>query len=177
MAGQSRKTIGMKSFRSIPGRTVAIMVLSVTVGTCSPYSFSGGRTALVETLVVPVFENDTAEFGLAEALTEGVIDGFVEDNQIKVVDAGSAEASLQGRVTNYQRKAYTFDETDQVKEYIVEIWVDADLVRSDGSGSVWTQPGIRGFGIYPSDSSEVLGQQLAIEKITEDIINLTIRSW
>jgi hypothetical protein len=144
---------------------------------CSPYSFTGGRTALVNSINVPIFENETAEFGLAEALTEGIIDGFIEDNQVRIVDATRAEASLKGRVTDYERKAYTFDETDQVNEYIVEIYVAADLVRSDGSGSVWEQPSIRGFGIYPADSAETVGQRRAIEKITEDIINLTIRSW
>lgn len=154
-----------------------IVGLMFGLAACSPYSFTGGRTALVKTIAIPQFANDTAEFGLAEALTEGIINGFVEDNQVKVVDASAAEASLSGRVTDYQRKAYTFDETDQVNEYIVEIWVAADLVRKDGSGSVWTQPSIRGFGIYPADSAEALGQTRAIAKITEDIINLTVRSW
>jgi hypothetical protein len=154
-----------------------LLGLAFALVACSPYSFSGGRTALVKTISIPMFGNETAEFGLAEALTEGIINGFVEDNQIKVVDESTAEAALTGRVTDYQRKAYTFDETDQVNEYIVEIWVAADLARKNDSGSVWTQPSLRGFGIYPADSAESLGQRRAIEKITEDIINLTVRSW
>jgi len=83
---------------------------------CSPYSFSGGRTALVKSVAVPVFENETTQFGLAEALTGGIINGLVEDNQVKVEDASIAEAILNGRVLDYQRKAYTFDENDQVRE-------------------------------------------------------------
>lgn len=144
---------------------------------CAPYSFSGGRTALVRTIAIPMFGNETAEFGLAEALTEGITDGFVEDNQVKVVEQSAAEAVLSGRVTDYSRKAYTFDETDQVKEYIVEIWVAASLDLKNDSGSVWIQPNMRGFGVYAADSAEVLGQTRAIDKLTEDIINLTVRSW
>ncbi len=151
--------------------------LSLLIVACTPYSFSGGRTALVKTIAIPLFENETAEFGLAESLTEGIIDGFVEDNQIKVVDESTAEAILTGTVTDYSRKAYTFDETDQVNEYIVEIWVDAKLDRTNDSGAVWTQSKMRGFGVYPADSAETLGQTRAIDKLTEDIINLTIRSW
>ena len=153
------------------------MVLGILAAGCAPYSFSGGRTALVKSLNIAVFENDTAEFGLAEKLTAGIIDGFVEDNQVQVLDAGSAEALLTGRITNYQRKAYTFDENDQVSEYIVEIYVSAELTRRDGSGAVWSQPGIRGFGVYAAEADETTGQELAIERITEDIINQTIRSW
>ena len=158
-------------------RGALVVCLIGGLAACSPYSFSGGRTALVKTVAVLMFGNETAEFGLAEALTEGIINGIVEDNQIKVVDESTAEATLTGRVTDYQWKAYTFDETDQVKEYIVEIWVATDLARKNDSGFVWTQPSLRGFGIYPADSAESLGQRRAIAKITEDIINLTVRSW
>ena len=157
-------------------RTLCLVLACLCAG-CAPYSFSGGRTALVQSINVPVFENETAEFGLAEQLTAGVIDGFVTDNQVQVLDASAAEATLTGRITDYQRKAYTFDETDQVSEYIVEIWVTAELVKRDGSGAVWTQPSLRGFGVYASTADETEGQRLAIEKLTEDIINLTIRSW
>ncbi|GAB4321542.1 MAG: hypothetical protein Kow0074_12570 [Candidatus Zixiibacteriota bacterium] len=159
------------------GTCASVMAILLTLAGCAPYSFSGGRTALVQSIHVPVFENETTEFGLAEQLTEGIINGFVEDNQVQILAAGTAEATLNGRITDYQRKAYTFDETDQVSEYIVEIWVDAELTKRDGTGAVWTQKGLRGFGVYPADGEETEGQRLAIEKITEDIINLTIRSW
>ena len=148
----------------------------IAVG-CAPYSFSGGRTALVQSVHVSVFENDTAQFGLGENLTAGVIDGFVTDNQVQILNGNVAEALLTGRITNYERKAYTFDENDQVSEYIVEIYVAAELERRDGSGAVWSQPGIRGFGVYSAEADETTGQELAIERITEDIINHTIRSW
>lgn len=167
----SKQTVGVLV------RNAIIACLSGILAACAPYSFSGGRTALVKTISIPMFGNETAEFGLAEALTEGIINGFVEDNQIKVVDQSAAEAVLNGKVTDYSRKAYTFDETDQVKEYIVEIWVAASLDRKNDSGAVWTQPNLRGFGVYPADSAEVLGQTRAIDKLTEDIINLTVRSW
>ena len=154
-----------------------VLALALIIVACQPYSFSGGRTALVETIAVPIFENDTAEFGLAEALTAGVIDGFIEDNQVKVVDLSSAEATLTGRVKEYKRKAYTFDDTDQVNEYMVEIWVAVDLRKKGDTIAVWDAPNMRGFGIYSADSAETQGQTRAIEKITEDVINRTIKSW
>lgn len=155
----------------------AVLLAVLSTCACTPYSFSGGRTALVKTVAVPVFENQTTQFGLAEALTAGVINGFVEDNQLKVADARVAEATLNGKVTDYQRKAYTFDEHDQVKEYLVEIWVSAELVKRDTTGPIWSAASIRGFGDYPADSAETMGQRRAIKKIAEDIINRTVKSW
>ncbi len=163
-------------------KTVGLIVvgayLLASIVSCSPYSFSGGRTALVQTVAVPVFENRTTEFGLPENLTSGIIKGFVDDNQIKVVDAETAEAVLTGSIAEYKRRAYTFDETDRVTEYIVEIWVDAELVKRDGGTSVWKADRARGFGVYKADTEdEQAGQSRAIEKIAEDLLNRTIKSW
>lgn len=146
---------------------------------CAPYSFSGGRTALVNSAFVPQFENETAEFGLGEGLTQGIIDGFIEDNQIKIVPEDRAEALLAGRIVDYRRKAYTFDESDQVTEYIVEIWVTADLTRQgETDETVWRVERLRGFGIYNAASEdEAKGQEKAIANIAEELLNRTIKSW
>jgi hypothetical protein len=152
--------------------------LIVSIHGCSPYSFSGGRTALVQSVSVPIFENRTTEFGLAETITSGIIDGFIEDNQIKVLDQANAESILAGAIVEYKRGSYTFDETDRVSEYIVEIWVDAELKKKEGDASVWKAERMRGFGVYKADSEdEKLGQTRAIEKLSEDILNRTIKSW
>jgi hypothetical protein len=156
---------------------VAAALLAAAIS-CSPYSFSGGRTALVQSVSVPIFENRTTEFRLAESITSGIINGFINDNQIKVLDQSNAEAVLSGAIVEYKRHAYTFDETDRVTEYIVEIWVDAELVKKEGAASVWKADRARGFGIYKADSEdEQLGQTRAIEKIAEDLLNRTIKSW
>jgi hypothetical protein len=155
-----------------------LCLIATWLSGCAPYSFSGGRTALVASVAVPMFENQTAEFGLAEDLTKGIIDGFVEDNQIKVLGADAAEAVLTGRIVDYKRRAYTFDATDRVSEYIVEIWVTADLTKKGAAESVWAAERLRGFGSYKADSEdEQKGQERAIAKIAEDLLNRTIKNW
>lgn len=161
-----------------PLRLIAIGVFAASLMACSPYSFSGGKTALVQSVAVPIFENRTTEFGLPETITSGIIDGFIEDNQIKVFDQANAEAILTGAIVEYKRRSYTFDETDRVTEYIVEIWVDAELVKKEGETSVWKAERMRGFGVYKADTEdEQMGQTRAIEKLSEDILNRTIKSW
>ncbi|MEW5701119.1 MAG: LptE family protein [Candidatus Zixiibacteriota bacterium] len=156
----------------------ALLLIGIGLLGCAPYSFSGGRTALVASITVPIFENQTPEFGLAEDLTQGIINGFVEDNQVKVVDASAAEAILTGRIVDYKRRAYTFDATDRVSEYIVEIWVTADLTKKGEETPVWAVERMRGFGPYKADSEdEQKGQERAIAKLAEDLLNRTIKSW
>lgn len=133
---------------------------------------------MVQSVAVPIFENRTTEFGLAESITSGIINGFIEDNQIKVLDQNAAEAVMNGTIVDYKTRAYTFDETDRVTEYIVEIWVDAELITREDARSVWKADRARGFGIYKADSEdERLGQTRAIEKLAEDLLNRTIKSW
>ena len=157
---------------------IVVLLLTIVAYGCSPYSFSGGRTALVQSVTVPIFENRTTEFGLAETITSGIIDGFIDDNQIKVLDQANAESILTGSIVEYKRGSYTFDETDRVTEYIVEIWVDAELKKKEGDVSVWKAERMRGFGVFKADSEdEQLGQTRAIEKLSEDILNRTIKSW
>ncbi|MBI3661878.1 MAG: hypothetical protein HY234_02365 [Acidobacteria bacterium] len=159
-------------------RIITLAAAAACLCGCTPYSFSGGKTALVSSIAVPLFENQTTEFGLPETLTRGIINGFVQDNQVKIDNASAAEAVLSGRIVDYKRKAYTFDENDHVSEYIVEIWVSADLTRKTGSQAVWTVDRLRGFGTYKADSeNEHQGQERAIAKITEDLLNRTIKSW
>lgn len=178
MDGRQEWTRGEGEVVKLAGKAVAVMGVIAIFPSCSPYSFSGGRTALVQSVAVPIFENRTTEYGLLESITSGIINGFVQDNQIKVVDQANAEGILNGVIVEYKRRAYTFDETDRVTEYIVEIWVDAELIKKDGQVSVWKADRMKGFGVYNADTEvEQLGQSRAIEKLAVDILNRTIKSW
>jgi hypothetical protein len=163
------------------GRTAILccVLLVLVANGCSPYSFSGGKTALVQSAYVEQLENETAQFGLAQTLTQGIIDGFIDDNQIKIEGADRAEAILKGRIVDYRRKAYTFDEVDRVTEYIVEIWVTVDLTLTAGTKeAIWSVVRQRGFGVYNADTEdEEDGQERAIAQIAEDLLNRTIKSW
>ena len=143
---------------------------------CGVYSFSGSVGSSIKTIAVPVFENKTVEYAIAEDLSAGVIDGFVADNTLKVVGRSKADAILDGTVTGYERVAYTYNEEDQVQEYKVNITVSVRLTKKDG-GIIWEELALSAYGIYKAEEEEEIGQTRAIEKIAEDIINRTVRDW
>jgi outer membrane lipopolysaccharide assembly protein LptE/RlpB len=143
---------------------------------CGVYSFSGSVGSSIKTIAVPILENETVEYAIAEDLSTGVIDGFVTDNTLKVVGRSKADAILEGTVTKYERIAYTYDENDQVQEYKVNITVSVRLAKKDG-GSIWEETALSAYGIYKAEEEEETGQDRAIEKIAEDIVNRTVRDW
>ena len=87
--------------------------LCVVTG-CGMYTVKSGRTAIVASIGIPLFGNETAEYGLAEQLTEGITNGLIEENIISVVDPSRAESVLRAAVKTYKRSAYTFDATENV---------------------------------------------------------------
>ena len=153
------------------------LVFTLILSGCGVYSFSGSMSSGIESVAVPVFENESVEYGIAEDLTSGVIEGFVADNTLKVISRSKADAVLEGIILSYDRSAYTYDENDQVQEYKVNITAKVRLSKSDGS-PVWEEESLTGYGIYSADDeTEEEGKSRSIEKIAEDIVNRTVKDW
>jgi len=145
---------------------------------CGMYTVKSGRTAVVSSIGVPLFENQTAEYGLAEQLTAGITDQLIDENIIQVVDPSRAESILRATIVSYKRSAYTYDAAENVDEYIVEIIIRARLVKTADDTAIWDAPSIRGWGVYSAnEATEQVGQAKAIEKLTEEIINRTAKGW
>jgi hypothetical protein len=145
---------------------------------CGPYSFTGSGLPGIKTIAVPLFENQTQEYGIREELTEKLVQGFVQDNTLKVVNERIADSILRGTILKYERVAHTFDEKENVKEYIVRIYVKVALEDKKHSKNIWEEENLQGWGIYSAtDETETDGKDKAIDKLTEDIVNRTVKGW
>ena len=122
------------------------------------------------------FENKTIEYGLSSRMTDLVVDAFLSDGNLKVVSPSDADAVLVGTLTNYERKPYTYDESDNVSQYVVKLVFDITL-KGEGDKELWTER-FYSEGIYSADDqTEEDGQALAADKLVVDIINRTTKSW
>ncbi len=155
----------------------AVYCLLSTVLTCGPYSFTGSGLPGIKTIAVPLFENLTEEYGIREELTNKLVQAFVQDNTLKIVNERIADAVLRGTILKYQKEAYTFDENENVKEYIARIYVKVIVEDKKHSKNVWEEENLQGWGTFPADSSEAYGKSKAIDKLTEDIVNRTVKGW
>ena len=144
--------------------------------TCGPYSFRGTSLPGIKSIAIPIFQNQTAEYGLGESLTEKLVDGFVRNHILKVQNQKDANAILYGTITKYQRRAYTYEEQENIKEYIAEISVKVWLEDKNKKKNLWEED-MKGWGIYSVTEDEDLGKQRAVDKLVEDIINRTAKAW
>ena len=155
---------------------------------CGFYSFSGSPLSGINTIGIPVFENQTLEYGISESLTDSLINLFVRDNTLKVVNEKKADSVLKGAIMKYERVAHTFDASENVKEYKVRIFVDASFEDKKHKKVMWEQKNMEGWGIYSavailttsgadSIETEDSGKARAIKKLAEDILNKTVKGW
>ncbi|HSG99341.1 MAG TPA: LPS assembly lipoprotein LptE [candidate division Zixibacteria bacterium] len=160
--------------RWVAGACVVAVALSL-VG-CA-YSFKRGGGALIESVSVEQLENQTNRAGVADRITELLVDALIADGRIDVVGPESAEALLDGKLTGYDRKPFEFDENDQVSRYAVELTVQLTLSKRESGAEIWSAT-FKREGLYDAfEESEEDGQSAAAKLIVEDIMSKTTRSW
>lgn len=145
---------------------------------CSYYSFSGSGLKGISSVAIPLFEDQTQEYGLRESLTQKLVDAYVQDNTLKVVNQKNSDSILYGTITRYLREAHTFDENENVNEYKVRIFVKATLEETKKKKILWEEDNLEGWAIYSAtEETEDEGKEKALQKLAEDIVNRTVKGW
>ena len=158
------------------GILIFLIISGLLAGGCGVYSFSPGGKSSIKTIAVRQFENETIEVGLSDRLTDLVVDALLADGNLKVVSESDADAVLIGTLANYERKPYTYDESDNVTQYVVKLVFDITL-QGEAEKEIWRER-FYNEGIYNADEqTEEEGQALAADKLVVDIINRTTKSW
>jgi len=153
------------------------LVTTLAISGCGVYSFSASGQAPFESVSVSLFENETIEYELADRLTDAVIDVFIQDNKVEVLEPSRAEAVMHGAIVGYRRDAYTYDQQDNVQEYVVKVSVRVKVVKSDSEDTIWEKD-FYAEGIYDAvGETEDDGKSRAIAQITSDILDFTTKSW
>jgi hypothetical protein len=158
-------------------KCIPLLALGLMASACGIYSFSPGGKSEIETIAVTQFENKTVETGLSARMTDLVVDAFLNDGNLRVVSESEADAVLLGTLTSYRREAYTYDETDNVSQYVVKLVFDVVLQKGGEDEELWKEA-FYSEGIYDANvETEDDGQVRAADKLVVDIINRTAKSW
>jgi len=144
---------------------------------CGVYTFNPKGKSDINSIAVERFENNTAEYTLADRMTDLIIDAFISDGNLKVVSADKADAVLTGLLTSYARKPYTYDQNDQVQEYQVIMNFEIILKNPNDLSEIWKEQ-MNQTGIYDViEETEEEAQDNAVNLLVESIINKTTKSW
>ena len=107
----------------------AVLLICMVLAACGFYSLAGSIPPHIKTVAIPLMDNETAEFGLAEALTDGLLERFNEEGVLDIADELRAHSILRGTVKKVHEGPYTYSKTESVSEYRYKI--DVRLVWYD----------------------------------------------
>ncbi len=156
---------------------IFILLLIFISLSCGVYTLNPKGKSDISTVAVERFTNTTPEFGLADRMTDDVIDALIADGNLNVVSIENADAVLTGELVRYERKPYEYTENDVVTTYSVIMDFEIVLKKADSDAEIWKER-ISQTGTYLVDSeTEEDGQQKAIGFLVEAIINKTTKSW
>ena len=180
----------------------AILALQlILIPSCSYYSLAGSIPPHINSISIPIVENQTAEFGMSESVTENILIKFNEENILRVTDEESAASVLTGTITRITDAPYTFTKQEAVTEYRFTVhmnieWFDKKnekvLLKKNFSG--WGAYGLSGDissdgidndgdGLIDSEDDNEFGDprefatSVAVNKIAEDVLNEIMTSW
>ncbi len=182
-------------------KLILIINISILIGACGYYSMAGSIPPHIKSIAIPLLVNQTAEFGIAEDITDNLLDRFVEENILKIADESDANSILRGTIEKVEDAPYTFSREEAVSEFRLKIYLDIEwydvindkvLLKKQFSG--WGAYGLTGDistdgvdndgdGLIDQDDNDEFGEprsfatKIAVTKIAEDILNDILTSW
>ena len=160
---------------------IRVALAALCIGGCAYYSTSGGLLGGIRSIGIPVADNQTSEFAVAERLTERAIDAYAEDGQLRIVDEESADALLQLNVISIEDRPFTYTTAEQTEQYRFTVLVAAELVRVEDGEVLLALAELEGWGTYDAALAEEEGRdpamKQALDMVLEELVDRTTAGW
>jgi len=166
-------------FKKIIVISVAV-VLVLSLQDCVKYSFKGALPSYLKTIYIPLFEDQTAWPGLQEEITNKVVDAFIQDNTLKLVNSEeNADLILKGKVVSIDEERAAITQQEVVKEIKLWVNVQVECINTHTNKPLWKSR-VRNFGIISGagnldERNAAISE--AVNEIVLDILNNTIAAW
>ncbi len=180
---------------------IAVGLTSFHLMNCGYYSMAGSIPPHIKSVAIPLLENQTAEYGVSEEITDNLIGMFTEENILNIREEDNSDSILRGRIISVKDSPFTYSQMEAVSEFRLTIKIDVewydiqnDKVILDKQYSGWGAYGFGedissdgvdndGDGVMDEDDSDEVGDartfatKVAVEKIAQDIINDILSDW
>jgi hypothetical protein len=168
---------------------------------CGYYSLAGSIPPHIRSISIPLLENQTAEFGISEEITDNLLEKFTEENILRVVDVENSDSILNGSIVQAEDIPYTYSKEEVVGEYRFTVAIDVEWIDVSNE-KVLLEKRFKGWGAYgiggdissdeidndgdglmdEEDSDEIgdartFATKIAVGKIAQDILNDILTTW
>ncbi|HEX9654643.1 MAG TPA: LptE family protein, partial [bacterium] len=145
---------------------------------CGAYSFSGSSAPHIKTVAVPIFQDQTSEFGIKEKITDVIIKEFTQDNTLRVTDRRNADALVEGTILQVDDRAGAFTSDERVQDIQIFITVRIKYHDLKKRKIIWEED-LTQWGTFNPDQgqSRDAGIDEAVAKIAGEILNKSVSGW
>jgi outer membrane lipopolysaccharide assembly protein LptE/RlpB len=172
-----------------PRRTArAALALGIALAALLPgcgYTLKSAVPSYIHTLAVPVFQNNTVQFGLADQVTQALVNRFLGNGSLRIVSERDADAVLRGTITDYRNQVFGYTQQERATEY--EVILTAQIVFRDqvkkrdlwkeDAFTVRTTYNVSPVGTSGEARTEADAQQEVANKLADQIMSRTIQGW
>lgn len=150
---------------------------------CGVYGFRGNNPPVgINSIAVPTFE-DVSGFSdptLSDRLTQRLKEKIIGDNTFRMADKNVADAILQCTITNVRDEALVISSGENVTRRKVTVTLKVIFNNLKKQQKIWDKT-FENYGEYNSSneafSNRAEGVDIAVERVTEDIIIDLTSNW
>ncbi|MEE3233523.1 MAG: hypothetical protein VX294_05095 [Candidatus Latescibacterota bacterium] len=148
---------------------------------CAYYSTSVGMIGGIQEIGIPVAESLTAEFVIAERLSERAVELYDQDGRLRVVDQGGADAILYLTVLSITDEPFTYSASEQTEQFRLSMKINGKLISVGSEQTLKEFDSIEGWATYVSGSNQDESRDQAIDKsidmVVQELIDTSTSSW
>lgn len=197
---RTQQTLAGAVVMRVTGWSIALVGLILSTG-CG-YTTKSSLDEQYQTIFVSAFQNTSRQYDLQAPLTNAITRKFITDGRLRVVGRDEADLILEGVIRDYRVKGITYDEDDEVTQFLCVVLASARLTERDTGKVLWEEkvmagetsfytrasgqssdrlrgnaeaylPTVRSF---PSEE-ENRGVSEALEQLASDIFYRTVEPW
>jgi hypothetical protein len=125
----------------IDRRLCSVMVIAsgLLLAGCG-YTNQSSLDPQYQTIFVSAFFDKTPEYDLQAPLTNALSRKFLTDGRLDLVDQDSADLHLEGIILDYKLKGLTYDEEDEVTQFLLVITAAVRCTDQQSGEVLWEEP-------------------------------------
>jgi len=160
-------------------RLSLIIFLFAFSSSCGYYSFKGALPSHIKSIAIPQFNDNSGYPDIREKVTDALIEAFVEDNTLVVVDDSKADLVITGTVQSIRKNALAVKPGETVAEYNLNVTLEVTCEDVRTSKKLYDKSFIKHGVLSGTGGQQEVDQAIddALGLLTEDILNTTLGGW
>jgi hypothetical protein len=114
-------------------------------------------------------------------VTRTIIDRFIFDGHLKVVQKKDANLILEGALVDFRREPTKYGYGDMIEQYRIAIFVDMQLIDAVSGEVMWSENNFAGSDYYFTTGAQMKSEDAAVADALNDlarrVVERTIEVW